>query len=496
MAFVRSLVEKVPAQIVDNLLISYTWLHLPYSSHLADPQIDRMNERLETLKSASAEGRDIHRPRLYRLTDPDDRAQLNDLLERKGTLLRVHDELESQLKELVRALNPAVKFTPDALKKAAREHLQGTADHEYGVWVHYPWSDRLVHLLDEEEFVRVRTDRNRNKITTAEQETLATKRVGVIGLSVGQSVCLTMALERSFGELRIADFDTLDLSNLNRIRSGVHRLGHLKAVNVAREIAELDPFLQVTVFSKGIDRDNLDQFLQEGGKLDLLVEECDAIDVKILARQRAKALGIPVIMDTSDRGLLDVERFDIEPDRPILHGLVDHLDIDAAGRARTSEEKLPFVLPILGLEELSTRMKASMLEIESTVTTWPQLASSVIMGGGVSGHVARRILLRETVSSGRWWLDPDDMMRTPHRYGSAVAQEVHKEDVRALSYRARSMEDCVSIAAGIPGPSDAVELTVHEAEQLATAGGSAPSGGNCQPWRFVHHDGRLYAFLT
>jgi tRNA A37 threonylcarbamoyladenosine dehydratase len=50
------------------------------------------------------------------------------------------------------------------------------------------------------------------------------KRIGVVGLSVGQSVALTLALERSFGELRLADFDRLDLSNLNRIRAGVHDL--------------------------------------------------------------------------------------------------------------------------------------------------------------------------------------------------------------------------------------------------------------------------------
>jgi hypothetical protein len=27
-------------------------------------------------------------------------------------------------------------------------------------------------------------------------------------------------------------------------------------------------------------------------------------------------------METSDRGVLDVERFDLEPDRPIFHGLL------------------------------------------------------------------------------------------------------------------------------------------------------------------------------
>jgi tRNA A37 threonylcarbamoyladenosine dehydratase len=62
-----------------------------------------------------------------------------------------------------------------------------------------------------------------------------------MGLSVGQSVSLALAMERSFGELRIADFDELDLSNINRIRTGVYNLKIQKTVIVAREIAEIDP---------------------------------------------------------------------------------------------------------------------------------------------------------------------------------------------------------------------------------------------------------------
>ena len=87
----------------------------------------------------------------------------------------------------------------------------------------------------------MRTDRNRNKFRPEEQARLTGKRVGIIGLSVGQSVALTMALERTAGELRLADFDRIELTNLNRIRSRAHAIRMNKAVNVAREIAEIDP---------------------------------------------------------------------------------------------------------------------------------------------------------------------------------------------------------------------------------------------------------------
>jgi molybdopterin/thiamine biosynthesis adenylyltransferase len=359
----------------------------------------------EALKGASAADRTSFRPVFHRL--PADREVLVELLKREPRV-QVFDHLHGQLTELVRSLNPSVRYTPAELDAAARAHLNGTPAPEYGVWVYYPWAQRLVHLLDEPEFAQVRTDRNRNKITREEQALLATKKVGVIGLSVGQSVSLTMALERSFGEIRLADFDTLELSNLNRIRSGVHHLGVSKVVNVAREIAEIDPFLKVTCFHEGITRGNIDQFLTEGGKLDVLVEECDSVDVKIYARQRAKAFGIPVIMDTSDRGLIDVERFDLEPERPLAHGRLTGMDVDSINAETPAAIRLDVMLSMVGKETLSPRMKASFPEIGRSLVTWPQLGGHVIMGGAMAAELWRKMALGEMDHSGRWYVDLDD----------------------------------------------------------------------------------------
>ena len=445
-----------------------------------------MTTLLEALRSASAADRDQYRPVFFRPSDAADSARLEDLLKREH--VTVIDHLHGQLTELVRALNPAIKFAPTDLDRAAKEHLGSTPPESYGVWVYYPWSNRLVHLLDEAEFTLVRTDRNRNKITRVEQELLAIKRVGVIGLSVGQSVSLTMAQERSFGELRLADFDTLELSNLNRIRSGVHQMGISKVVNTAREIAEIDPFLKVTCYPKGINETNIDRFLTEGGNLDLLIEECDSVAVKIIARQKAKALRIPVVMDTSDRGLIDVERFDLEPERPILHGLVDHLDLSLAAQARTNEEKLPFVVPIIGLDTMSTRMKASMLEIENSVTTWPQLASAVVLGGGLVAEVHRRIALGQFTASGRWFIDGEMLLSDPVNPQKAKHMAVAEPP-------SLSIEEMIALAdLTVLNTSAGPSISSAQAKALVEAGIQAPSAGNLQPWQFLLYDGRLLVF--
>lgn len=364
------------------------------------------------LSDAAVESRKINSvftPLFFRLNNSTDKKKLNTLLDDKKEV-EVYDEILSQVEEYVKSIHPKKVFSKPELTEAAIQYIGNTPFEEYGVWVYYPWSNRLVHILDEEEFIAVRTNRNQYKITPAEKEILATKRIGVIGLSVGQSIALTIAMERSCKELRIADFDILELSNLNRIRTGVHNLGIAKTVAVAREIAEIDPYFKVICFHEGAGEHNIDDFILKDGKLDILVDECDDLLVKILCRQKAKKHKVPVIMDTSDRGMMDVERFDLEPDRPILHGLIDHLDIEKVAQLKTNEEKIPYVLAILNVETISKRMKESMREIRKTITTWPQLASSVVLGGGMSADVCRRILLNEFHDSGRYFIDLEELI--------------------------------------------------------------------------------------
>jgi molybdopterin/thiamine biosynthesis adenylyltransferase len=368
-----------------------------------------MLNKINTLVRENQQVAGICYPVVYRAGLAADRQDLENLLDREAGIT-VHDTLLAQLQELVKLRNPSRRFEADELADAALRHTASVAWAAYGAWVYYPWSKRLVHILDEKEFVEVRTSRNQYKITPEEEELLAGKRVGIIGLSVGQSAAVTMAMERIFGEIRLADFDVLDLSNFNRIRTGVHNLSVPKVIAVAREIAEIDPFLKVTCYSEGITESNIDDFLQKDGKLDLLLDECDGLNIKILSRQRARALAIPVLMETSDRGMLDVERFDLDPRRPILHGLIDHLDLEKVKEAKTNEEKIPFILPMVGYDSISERLRASLPEVGKSISTWPQLASAVTLGGGLATDVSRRILLGTFTASGRYYVDVEELV--------------------------------------------------------------------------------------
>ncbi|RZK50204.1 MAG: Rv1355c family protein [Pedobacter sp.] len=432
-----------------------------------------------------------NKPHFFRLIDPADAVALEKLIEENPSV-QVTDAIEAEIEELLKCMNPLLGMMgPEAMHAAKMQKIGDSDLMQYGVWVYYPWSNKLVHLLDEVEFAIVRTNRNKHKITVAEQELLSKKKIGVMGLSVGQSVSLTLAMERGFGELRIADFDSLDLSNLNRIRTGVHNLGVAKTTLVAREIAEIDPFLKVVCYPKGITAENINDFLTEGGHLDLLIDECDSFDIKINARKIAKSLGIPVLMEGSDRGTIDIERFDLEPERPVLHGMIDHLDMEKISTLKTLDEKIPYITAVTGAETLSPRMKGSAMEIMATISTWPQLASAVTFGGGVTADLSRKILLNLLKVSGRFFIDLDELIKDTDN------TPPHMEDVNSTfeSLNLKDITQAIQLAK-LPSHSENIGLSEAQLNQIIEAGSKAPSGGNNQPWHFHYENNGLYVFLN
>lgn len=352
---------------------------------------------------------------LFRRQHPQDKEEMDRLLaEKRG--IELVDTLETQVAELIKIENPSEIFDREKLKERVTAYLPPSSSFDFGVWAYYPWLNKIVHLLDEDAFIKVRTSRNIYKITPEEIEVLRRKKVGIVGLSVGQSIAITLAMERTCGELRLADFDSIELSNMNRIRVGVQDLGQNKVIVAARQIAELDPYIKVVCYTDGIHTANMDQFLLNGGKLDMLVEECDGIDVKIISRLKAREHGIPVIMDTNDKGMLDVERFDLEQERPVLHGRLNRIEglatqeVEQQLKNLSLEQKIEYLIDIIGFENVSDAMRLSLQYMRKTIIGWPQLASAVALGGAMVTDVTRRVFLDKFKDSGRYFVDFEELI--------------------------------------------------------------------------------------
>ena len=423
-------------------------------------------------------------PEIFSPDDREDRLKLEQLLKQPN--LKVIDKIDEQLLDLVKTRMPAKAFNADSAQEAIRQELAGKLRAEYGHWIHFPWSQRLVHVLRSTSWHALRTNRNRYKITADEQKTLRGKSVGIVGLSVGQAAAVTMALEGVGGEFRLADFDRLELSNMNRLRASVHEIGINKAVLAARQMYEIDPFLAIQVYDRGITDSNIIEFLTHPTKLDLLVEECDDLFVKIRIREIARDLRIPVIMETSDRGMLDIERFDLDPEREVFHGLLQGVTAEDV-RNLGAKDKIPMFLAVGGVDDISTRMAASLCEVDESLVSWPQLASAVCLGGSVVTSTSRRLLLGRFRDSGRFYVDVTRLVRhgTATQLGKADAFEVQ---VSPEAKRARVAPKAPrSAGSGVP--------TQDEIRYLIGFARYAPSAGNSQPWRFKWLTDVLYCEL-
>ena len=381
----------------------------------------------------------VYRPEQLDLRNDEDRARFDELRDEAGRgAVALIDTVDAQLQEYERLVLPA----------GARPAEEPTTR-----WVYFPWRRTGVHLLAPPYFDLVRLDRNRNKITREEQRRLRTLTVTVVGLSVGHVISHCIAMEGLCGRLLLADFDTIGLSNLNRVPATVLDLNLNKAVVTARRIAELDPYVDVHVEMSGATDDTMDGLLRGA---DVLIEECDSLDVKLRLRLLARQLGVPVLMETSDRGLLDVERFDLEPDRPLLHGLLAIAPDELAGLS--TEEKRPHVMRLLEGSQLSSRIAASLVEIDRTLSTWPQLGGDVTLGAATIAAALRRLARGDVLPSGRCRIDLD----------------AHLAELRQPP-----LPTAVQVA-----PGGAIEVAGPLPQQMAVAGSLAPSGGNSQPWRF------------
>ena len=393
-----------------------------------------------------------HRARVLDADDADDHAVLTQLFADRG--IDVIDTVNQQLRSLDGLLPPPA---PAGSSEPTR-------------WAYYPWRRAVVAILGPSAYRRARLDRNRNLISTEEQDRLASLRVGIVGLSVGHALAHTVALQGLCGTLRLADFDGLELHNLNRVPATVFDLGINKAIVAARRIAEADPYFPVEVMTDGLNPQSVDEFING---LDVVVEECDSLEIKTLVREAARTHQLPVLMATSDRGLLDVERFDLQPGRPLFHGLLG--DVNDADLARLStDDKVPHVLRLLDPAALSARGAASLLEVGHTLSTWPQLAGDVAVGAGAVAEAIRRIGLGEDLPSGRVRIDVATALQ-------------NLNDPSAPPVSPHSPEPAAAPPTPIPHTT---------AESIAAAAIRAPSGGNAQPWHVEVTDSSVTLHLA
>ena len=324
------------------------------------------------------------------------------------------DIYQAQLRELFEITHPELLYASDreARQEAfVRERMLKTrAGILGGSWVYFPWSGELLHTLSEKELYQVRTNRNRNLITTDEQTQLSAATIGVIGLSVGSGVATALTYSGIGSTYKIAEFDTLETTNLNRIRTRLGKVGATKLSIVAEQMYDVNPFVRIIPFSSGLTKEVLEKFVCGEPRPRVIFEIIDSFEMKVHLRELARRERIPVIMVTNlgDRVLLDVERYDVSSETPLFNGRAGTVPRDMLEKPDvTPEQKHAYAVSLAGVQHIPERALASVEQIGKTLVGRPQLSSTVTVATGLCSYLARQIVLGNSTLSGSWLINFD-----------------------------------------------------------------------------------------
>lgn len=352
---------------------------------------------------------DLSRPQIIEMEEDSNAEQRLKELMSTAEVVRVVEVYDEQLAELFISANAQLyKATLEIKRQAINEHFQeyksGTPNWKLGSWVYYPWSGTLVHMLGREQFIKLRTIRNQFLITTEEQARYADFRVGCAGMSVGSNGAVALAITGGSNKIKLADGAVFSGSNLNRVRTGVESVGLPKTAIIARELFEMNPYLDIAVHNSNITDKNIDSFFDKPWKLDCVVDEIDDVITKIRLRIEARKRGIPVVMVTEpgDSVVLDIERYDLDKSLPLFHGLLDGAEeIAKRGEFKNEREKIKNIIKIIGVRNLPLRDQEAAVKVGSVIPSAPQLGSTAMVAGGVIAYAVRQIATGAPIKSGR-----------------------------------------------------------------------------------------------
>jgi hypothetical protein len=332
------------------------------------------------------------------------------------------DRYDLLLEDLFLIRNPRFKFIKEYkndLDIFIEEYRKGKTIEKCGEWFFFPWNKTLAHYLPADEHFEIRTARNRNIITTEEQHTLYGLRVAYAGLSVGSHGALTFALMGGAQHSKIADPDEVSPSNLNRIRFDFLSVGRKKTDLMKEYVWQLNPYALIDSFDEGVTPENMDSFLKD---IDVLVEETDNLEMKILLRLEARKRGIPVVMatDNGDNIIIEIERFDLDREKQLFNGALGDITLEEF-RSFPPHELPKLATRIAGPDLVTERMMSSLLEVGKTIYSWPQLGDAATLSGVAIAYTLKRLALGEPVVEEKREINLDATL-DPH-YADASSKE-------------------------------------------------------------------------
>lgn len=158
---------------------------------------------------------------------------------------------------------------------------------------------RLLPRNADPDYYRERTDRNIGWITREEQETIRCATVGIAGCGGMGGRVAELLLRLGVGELRIADNEVFDVSNINRQLAATRStVGMSKAFATAKMMRDITDDTTILVYPGGVNEDVVFDFVRG---CDVICDEIEfwCLGSRILLHRAAREAGVPVFVGNS-----------------------------------------------------------------------------------------------------------------------------------------------------------------------------------------------------
>ena len=127
-------------------------------------------------------------------------------------------------------------------------------------------------------------------------EKLKKAKVCILGLGGLGSNVATLLARSGIGYLKLVDFDIVEASNLNRQQYRISHIGMKKTEAIRTIIKEINPFVEVEILNKKVDRENI---LSIVGDVEIVVEAFDVAETKAMAIEELLINGNKMLVSAS-----------------------------------------------------------------------------------------------------------------------------------------------------------------------------------------------------
>jgi len=351
---------------------------------------------------------------------------------------------------------------------------------------------KLWDLNTKEEYYEEAFSRNIGLLSESEQKSLADARIAIPGMGgVGGVHLITMA-RSGVGKFNIADFDIFEPANINRqFGAKVSDFGRAKLEVMKEQAFLINPFLEINEFSEGINRSNIDLFLED---VDVVLDGLDFFnfDIRRLLFNKAKEKGIYVI--TAAPLGFSSALLVFAPDQGM--GFDEYFNIIKG--MKSEDQYLAFAM---GLAPMPTHVKyMDLKKVDFESKKGPSLNVSCQICAGMAGTEAIRIILkRGTIKPVPYYFqfDPYLMKLRKGKLLFGNKNPVQRLKIRIVRYilnKNKKHYPCVMPELPEYSANSGI-VSCNIIDFLLKAGIQAPSGDNAQPWKFSLSENSISVYL-